>query len=458
MVTHLLSDKAKEQILPRSLILTVNDVDVRKSSAEEVERLLHTSKLPVTLTLYKEVTRANLALLTDEGCWGMVQRDLEIKRKRERQQLERDECPDGWHTPPNVDSYQYHIFKTFEDESYSTLSRFIISSVMILIFISTIAYVLETVPKFTGLPIFNVIEYCVSIAFTIEYSIRIATCRNAWIYFWDYMNMIDFLAVIPFWIELSFKAQGGALLRVIRVIRLARVFRLLKTPRFKEYLDVIFGALKKSVPAFGLLGTLFVLDIIIFASLIFVAEKGKPNEYGVMVRPDDSESPFISIFAASWWCIVTMTCVGYGDMFPTTVEGQCIGIIAMFSGLLVIALPVIIIGGNFDTMYQKFRRKQKFKKRKLELEKLREQERKEMGDEMGIEPPITARTEDYFRAVNTYINSTCDGFTGYVVSFFNEEDVSFFVEHGYDTQEEIIEVLKKGPAGCYFFQMKYKGG
>ena len=53
MVTHLLSDKAKELILPRSLILKVNGVDVRKSSAEEVERSLHTSKLPVTLTLYK---------------------------------------------------------------------------------------------------------------------------------------------------------------------------------------------------------------------------------------------------------------------------------------------------------------------------------------------------------------------------------------------------------------------
>merc|ERR1719394_1972607 len=112
----------------------------------------------------------------------------------------------------------------------------IISIVMLLIFVSTFAYVLETEPNLRGDHSFVVIEWVVSIVFSLEYFARIISCRNMWAYFWDPMNMIDFLAVIPFWIQITFAGGGGgSLLRVIRVIRLARIFRLLKSPFFTDY-------------------------------------------------------------------------------------------------------------------------------------------------------------------------------------------------------------------------------
>merc|ERR1719419_1859097 len=62
-------------------------------------------------------------------------------------------------------------------------------------------------------------------------------------------------------------------------------------------------------------------------------------------------------------------------------------------------------------------------------------------------------TEDYFRGLNTYINQTCEGFEqtdSDIVKFFSNEDMTKFVDEGYETQDEIIEVLKQGPECCYF--------
>lgn len=459
IIVELDEQTAKEKILPRSSLLKVNDVDVSRMEATEVEIELRKAwvKTPtqVTLTLHKKVTKANLALMVEQGPWAMVQRDVEIERRKKKQEIERASHEDGWHCP-REDGIRKMIFQTFEDDKFGPLAFFIQSFVMILIFVSTAAYVIETIPNIGGAKFLVYIEVFVSSCFSIEYTVRIFCCRNAWIFFWDYMNMIDFLSVIPFWLELCLEGgEGGAMLRVIRVIRLARVFRLLKSPRFKDYLEVLYGALIKSGPSFTLLLTIFTLAIIVCASLMFVAEQGVEQPDGTYTMKTDGgkESRFRSIFSAFWWCIVTMTCVGYGDMYPVTPLGQALGVLSMFVGLLVIALPVIIIGGNFDEMYQDFRRKLNYKKRKLLLQKTIEQERIEMGMEDGQEVVTRKRTEDYFYALNSYILSTCEDFQesdAKVVQFFTVEDIANFVEEGYDTQEEIIAVLKKGPAGCYF--------
>ena len=69
-------------------------------------------------------------------------------------------------------------------------------------------------------------------------------------------------------------------------------------------------------------------------------------------RPVYEESPFESIPAACWWCIVTMTTVGYGDMYPTGWIGKLLGCVVMMFGILVIALPITVIGSNFAVVYK----------------------------------------------------------------------------------------------------------
>merc|ERR1711972_1076493 len=98
---------------------------------------------------------------------------------------------------------------------------------------------------------------------------------------------------------------------------------------------------------------------------MFYCEQGTVDPItGVKVRVDGEPSPFISIPAGFWWCVVTMTTVGYGDMYPIETWGMIVGTIAMFIGLFVIALPVIVIGTHFEDTYEEHRARQTREKRR----------------------------------------------------------------------------------------------
>merc|ERR1719494_516506 len=343
-----------------------------------------------------------------------------------------------------------------EDETYSHFSYLITITVMILIFVSTAAYVLQTLPVYEDDNIWNQIEWVVSVCFTIEYGIRILMCRDMWSYFIDLMNLIDFLAVIPFWIEwVSIQITGGStggggsLLRVIRVIRLARVVRLLKSKRFSEYLSIFSKTLKQSMESFGLLVTIVFLETIIFASLIFVTERGeKDEETGLWIRSDGYETDFKSIPEAAYWCIVTMTTVGYGDQYPITITGKIVGCITMFTGLLVIALPVIIVGGNFEQVYQDHR-----KQKELQLKRERIIEAK---GEKKLKQNALQRYEEGKRSVvtlvmdvNRFLNKP---------NFLTYEHVQFFLAEDFDSRDRIEAVLRHKHGFAFLPQQidKYK--
>jgi hypothetical protein len=144
---------------------------------------------------------------------------------------------------------------------------------------------------------------------------------------------------------------GGAgfqSLTVFRVIRLARVFRLFKTSRYSSYMQIMGAALVKSGDAFGLLLFFIGIAVVIFSSLMYYVERGAENEQGVFIREEDGRpTPFDSIPATFYWCIVTMTTVGYGDVVPLTPWGKLIACVAMICGILIIALPITILGQNF---------------------------------------------------------------------------------------------------------------
>jgi hypothetical protein len=106
---------------------------------------------------------------------------------------------------------------------------------------------------------------------------------------------------------------------------------------------------------------------ILFASLIYFTEGQRYSvEYkflaehpnGVFVRPnaaltDEEVSPFRSIPYALWWVLVTMTTVGYGDYSPTTHIGKGIGVICFYVGIIFLALPISVLGSNFEIVYNR---------------------------------------------------------------------------------------------------------
>ena len=153
-------------------------------------------------------------------------------------------------------------------------------------------------------------------------------------------NWIDLLAILPFYLEI---VAGNVLsaFSVFRVIRLVRVFRVFKMGKSFAGLNLMMTALRDSGKVLAILAFLILIATIVFSSAIFYAEAN-----------DDGAVWFNSIPRCFWWCFVTMTTVGYGDSYPVTDLGRTIAVGAMFSGILILAMPITVIGANFANAYE----------------------------------------------------------------------------------------------------------
>ena len=118
-----------------------------------------------------------------------------------------------------------------------------------------------------------------------------------------------------------------------------------------------------SLSAMGILLFFTVLGVILFGSIIFFLEAGTfevNQEYPEgaflrwnVLRTDREESPFSSILVSCYWAMVTFTTVGYGDLVPTSPFGRFVALVLMYSGILVLALPISVIGANFQREYER---------------------------------------------------------------------------------------------------------
>jgi len=196
---------------------------------------------------------------------------------------------------------------------------------------------------------FFVIETVCIIWFTSELVVRFAACPDHFAFFRNIMNVIDLLAIVPYFIALgTFLADEGQSnnqamsFTVLRVIRLVRVFRIFKLSRHSKGLQVLGQTIHASMRELGLLIFFLFICVILFSSAVYFAEAGQ-----------ERQSHFDSIPHAFWWAVVTMTTVGYGDMHPTSEWGKLIGSMCAIAGVLTIALPVPVIVSNFNYFYHR---------------------------------------------------------------------------------------------------------
>lgn len=161
------------------------------------------------------------------------------------------------------------------------------------------------------------------------------------------MNVIDLTAILPYFVTLGIevaKSKGATptmSLTIIRVMRLVRVFRIFKLSRHSKGLQILGQTLRASMRELALLIFFLFIGVILFSSAIYFAEN------------DCTETPFISIPNSFWWAVVTMTTVGYGDMYPETVWGKLVGSMCAIAGVLTLSLPVPVIVSNFSYFYHR---------------------------------------------------------------------------------------------------------
>lgn len=202
-----------------------------------------------------------------------------------------------------------------------------------------------------------------------------------------FANLVDLFAILPYWIELiqgSEDSSGGALM-VLRILRLTRIFRVFKLGKYNEIFTLFTRVISQSIPALALMLFFISLGCCLFGTLIWFAEQGtwyptghakldalNITDRGAYLRPalgsldEDNleESPFYSIIHSFWYVIVTITTVGYGDLYPTTVLGKLIGALTILNGIIVLAMPIGVVGANFSAEYY---RVQDEKKRRVKL-------------------------------------------------------------------------------------------
>lgn len=182
-----------------------------------------------------------------------------------------------------------------------------------------------------------------------------------WRYITIPMNVIDLIAILPFYI--AYFTTSGNSVSIIRILRLVRVLRVFKMGGLGNGMTLMGNAMMNSLSAMGILLFFTVLGVILFGSIIFFLESGTfqvTEEYpdGAylrwnVLRTDREESPFSSILVSCYWAMVTFTTVGYGDLVPTSPVGRFVALILMYTGILVLALPISVIGANFQHEYEK---------------------------------------------------------------------------------------------------------
>lgn len=211
---------------------------------------------------------------------------------------------------------------------------------------------------------FFYIECVCNAWFTFEIIVRFTVSPSKFDFIRAPVNIIDFVATLSFYIDFMLSELDFSNADILEFFSIIRILRLFKLTRHSPGLKILIHTFKASAKELTLLIFFLVLGIVIFASLVYYAERIQ----------DNPQNDFTSIPVGLWWAIVTMTTVGYGDMVPKTYVGMFVGALCALAGVLTIALPVPVIVSNFAMVYshsQARARLPKKRRRVLPVEALR---------------------------------------------------------------------------------------
>lgn len=220
-----------------------------------------------------------------------------------------------------------------------------VSAVYDMMILASIVVSLITLTFKTAGPVITTIDKIVTVIFIIDYLLRWVTAdykfkshslKSFIRYPFTFMALVDLISILPSLTLLSNTLKilrVFRLMKVLRMMRALRVFRVFKAARYSHSIEIIIQVFEESKEAMAAVGTLAILYVVVSALIVF------------NVEPET----FNSFFDAVYWATVSLTTVGYGDIYPVTIIGKIVAMISSIFGIAVVALPSgIITAGYLD--------------------------------------------------------------------------------------------------------------
>ena len=198
---------------------------------------------------------------------------------------------------------------------------------MIVIFVSIIPLAFKE--DYIG---FEIIEAVTAVIFVFDYLLRLVTAdfklkkglKSYVLYPFTPMAVIDLLAILP---AISMFNEGLKIFKIIRLFRTFRVLRIFKAVRYSRNIQTVLNVFRKQKESLLVVGGIAILYILVSALII------------LNVEPETFENYFDAVY----WATVSLTTMGYGDIYPITVVGRIFTMISSVMGIAVVALPAGII-------------------------------------------------------------------------------------------------------------------
>ena len=219
------------------------------------------------------------------------------------------------------------IIRDVVDNSESVTGKLFSNFIQLLIVLSLITFSVDTLPNLSASSrrILDIIEIATVAIFTVEYLLRILVAERRVRFIFSFLGLVDLISILPFYIA------TGLDLRSLRVFRLLRLVRILKLVRYNEAIKRFYRAFIIAKEELVLFGIVALILVYLSAVGIYYFENASQPEH------------FKSVFHSLWWAVVTLTTVGYGDVYPVTAGGKAFTFFVLIIGLGVVAVPTGII-------------------------------------------------------------------------------------------------------------------
>ncbi|WP_051929189.1 ion transporter [Thermopetrobacter sp. TC1] len=174
----------------------------------------------------------------------------------------------------------------------------------------------------------HTLDLIIVYSFTIEFVLRVWVARDRLSYLFSPWGLIDALAVVPYWLV----GADVLAVRAFRLLRIVHVLRFSRAARALEHFSHAWRLVRHEIRMF--LGMSLIFLYLVALGIWHFEHAAQPEKYA-------------NIFDALWWAVVSLTTVGYGDVYPVTVGGRLFTMLVLFVGIGIVAVPSGLLASAF---------------------------------------------------------------------------------------------------------------